>query len=210
MILANDHRSLDEYTTEVQKVLVARSYLSEGTVLTGKEFDLVEYPVTLLPEEAIIVMGTDIKNKKLLYPLVAGEILLQKDLTGGEYEPKVFLTMETDSFTVKKGDKVAVMATKEDKALTLLDNLPVQDVKENQYDNTKMIIVGAKEEEAQALHLLKAKANLSVIPSTGGLRVASDPLLAARDMIQEESESGSKRRQVEVIEGGVVSWYEIE
>lgn len=203
LILVQGPPSLDDNQDAGANVLVAKKYLAGETVLTGSEFELKEVPAELVPLAAI---PSDLKGKTLIVPLLEGEILWEKDLKS-ESEPQVLITMSTDSLALKKGDKVAVMATKDDQTITLLDNLTVEDIKESQYDNIKSVLVATKEEEAQAINLLKTQTTLTVVPSTGGLNKASDPLLAAKSLLKEDR---VYTRKVEVIEGGVVTWHDVD
>jgi len=203
LILVQGPPSLDDNQDTLVKVWVAKKYLAGETVLTGSEFELKEVPAELVP---MADNPLDIKGKTLLAPLLEGEILWEKDLKS-DTEPQVLVTMSTDSLALKKGDKVAVMATKDDQTITLLDNLTVEDIKESQYDSSKSVLVATKEEEAQAFNLLKSQTTLTVVPSTGGLKKAADPLLAAKSMLKEDR---VYTRKVEVIEGGVVTWHDVD
>ncbi|MDD2431103.1 MAG: SAF domain-containing protein [Firmicutes bacterium] len=204
MLLIKTPTSIDEQASAKTLVLTARKFLSEDTVLQRTDFEIREIPLEYLPE------GTadfNIDGKILSHSLEKGEILFTKDLRGGKSEPKVMLTMQTDALGISQGDKVAVMVTKDNNTLTLLDNLQVEQLAEDNYSDNRLVVVAAKENEAQAINLLKPKADLVVIPSTGGLRAVEDPLLAAQNLLQEKT---TKSRKVEVIEGGEVTWYDID
>lgn len=204
MLLIKTPTSIDEQASAKTLVLTAREFLSEDTVLQRTDFEIREIPLEYLPE------GTadfNIDGKILSHSLEKGEILFTKDLRGGKSEPKVMLTMQTDALGISQGDKVAVMVTKDNNTLTLLDNLQVEQLAEDNYSDNRLVVVAAKENEAQAINLLKPKADLVVIPSTGGLRAVEDPLLAAQNLLQEKT---TKSRKVEVIEGGEVTWYDID
>lgn len=204
MLLIKTPTSIDEQASAKTLVLTARKFLSEDTVLQRTDFEIREIPLEYLPE------GTadfNIDGKILSHSLEKGEILFTKDLRGGKSESKVMLTMQTDALGISQGDKVAVMVTKDNNTLTLLDNLQVEQLAEDNYSDNRLVVVAAKENEAQAINLLKPKADLVVIPSTGGLRAVEDPLLAAQNLLQEKT---TKSRKVEVIEGGEVTWYDID
>lgn len=192
----------DEPTTV--PVLVAREFLSAGTRLKGSDFEEVGLPVELLPEG---VAGFDIEGKVLSYPLQKGEVLFAKDLEGIQTEAKVMLTLQTDALGISQGDKIAVLVSSEEDTLTLADNLQVEEVRRNEYSDTSLILVGTTEKQAQAISLLKPSAVLTVVPSSGGLKVPADPLVAAKNFLKEEN---SSTRRVEVIEGGEVVWYDID
>lgn len=202
--LNNDTKSYSDDCL-YQTVLVANRDISSGTVLSGNEFDLIEIPIGLVASSDISLK--EIKGKTLAYPLVKGELIFAKDMFEKSDESQVFVAMETDAFSLKKGDKVAVMASNEKNSITLLDNLNVVDIKENQYDNKKTVILAAKEEEAQALNLLKYKSDLNVVPSSGGLKASENPLKAAKALI---AESVKSPKRVQVIEGGDVTWYDLD
>ncbi len=205
MILARDRTPVISQELETVPVLVAKRDLSRGIVLNGSEFELCEVPLNL----SFVTGQSDleVKGKTLAYPLVEGEILLEKDLMKKQ-ESKLSVALETKAYSLKKGDKVAVMATNEKESVMLLDNLPVIDVKESQYDGSQIVVVAIGVDEARAINIVKQHCDLSVYPTTGGFNIKKEPLKTAKGLAS--NPTATKKRLVQVIEGGEVSWQEID
>lgn len=205
MILAREKTPVISQEFETVPVLVAKKDLAIGTVLTGSEFELCEVPLNLGFYTG--QSNLDIIGKTLAYPLVEGEILLEKDLIKKQ-ESKLSVALETKTYSLKKGDKVAIMASNEKECIMLLDNLPVIDVKESQYDSGQIVIVAMGDDEARAINIVKHQCDLSVYPTTGGFNIKRGPLEAAKGLAS--NPTVTKKRLIQVIEGGEVSWQEID